>query len=62
MWCVVLKCGQVGEWLRDLQLEQYRDLFAEHGVDGEKLLGISDVILAETLRISSKLHRCVMYD
>ncbi|NWV41880.1 SAM14 protein, partial [Grantiella picta] len=31
-------CGQVGQWLQSLGLEQYVDEFSAHGVDGPRLL------------------------
>jgi hypothetical protein len=50
--------AQVGVWLQDIQLEQYKKIFFDKNIDGEKLLGLKDAYLSDTLLISSKLHRC----
>ena len=47
----------MGEWLQEIQLEQYRPVFTQHGIDGAALLSLQDAFLADTLHISSKLHR-----
>ncbi|NXV81203.1 SAM14 protein, partial [Atlantisia rogersi] len=52
-------CGQVGQWLQSLSLEQYVEEFSAHGVDGPRLLHLDGAKL-KALGVGSSQHRAVL--
>ncbi|XP_014116464.1 PREDICTED: sterile alpha motif domain-containing protein 14 [Pseudopodoces humilis] len=52
-------CGQVGQWLQSLGLERYVRDFAEHGVDGARLLHLDGAKL-KALGVGSSQDRAVL--
>jgi len=56
--CVCV-CVQVEDWLVKMELEEYCEVFKQHGINGPKLLDITTESLKDVFHVTSALHRKV---